>query len=47
MNPKGFPTLEKITMHIIQDENTVKMHDVTVSPTAEELAKNSFVNYVK
>ena len=34
-------------MHIIQDIDTVKMHGVAVSPTAEELVKDSLVNYAK
>ena len=38
---------KKCTMHIVQNEDTVKMHDVTVSPTAEKLAKDSLVNFVK
>ena len=45
---KGLSYLgKKITMHIVDDEDTVKMHDVTISPTAEELANNSLVNFVK
>ena len=37
----------KSTMHIVQNEDTVKMHDIIVSPSAEKLAKDSLVNFVK
>ena len=37
----------KSTIHILQNEDTVKMHDIIVSPSAEKLAKDSLVNFVK
>ena len=38
---------KKCIMCIIQNEDTVKMYDVTVSPTAEDIANDSLVNFVK
>jgi len=34
-------------MHIIEGKDIVNMHSVTVSPTVEELVKDSLVNFVK